>query len=351
VSGQATQSSDAQINELVSHVMALRKDFVQALLAEGQITSAERHQRKADLRSVLRRAIDDGRLTIERVVKFLDEHEPGGKQHVFLWRPKKTYNDAWKDTAAVRSRLRRRGATKDLLNASIPLLMPEELELSSIHIKDGVIDVVAIEARRYFERDDRYDDETTSEDGLPVELRAYVERVARSTVLLRWDVQHRHAAMHITQATSRGVPRDHYDETAKRFGQVVSSWLDLSEFKPVNLHKAIHALQDRERRNAKALTRSRRGRWETDDGSEVEAISASTDESLFADSRVAAAVNQVSDQDSGRSGNMYWLNTDENPLREPLHLVIVAGDSRVNFMQPSSPQAVTYVVEQLRSLL
>lgn len=347
----AVEAGEAEINELVSHVMALRKDFIQSLLAEAQVTSSERNQRKADLRIVLHQAIEDGRLSIDRVVQFLDEHEPGGKQHVFLWRPSKAFNDQWRDVQTVRRRLGRNPETKDLLGASIPLVMPAELELSAIHADEDMIEVLAVEARRYFERDEQYDAETTSNDGLPVELRAYVERVARSTVLLRWDVSHRHAAMHITQATSRGVPRHFYTETAARFSNAVASWLDMSEFKPVDLHKVIHGLQEREQKKGKAWTRSRRGRWETDDGSEVEAISASTDESLFKDRRVAAAVKQVSDEDSGSSGNLYWLNTAKNPLTEPLHFVIIASDSRVNFMQPSSPEAVQYVIRRLRSLL
>lgn len=347
----AIEASEAEINELVSHVMALRKDFIQGLLAEAQVASSERYQRKADLRVVLHRAIEDGRLSIERVVQFLDEHEPGGKQHVFLWRPPKAFNDQWKDIEAVKRRLKNHQDTKGLLGASIPLIMPKELELSVVHVGEQTIDVLAVEARRYFERDDQYDTQTTSEDGLPVELRAYVERVARNTVLLRWDVGRRHAAMHITQATSRGVPRNFYTETAARFSNVVSSWLDMSQFKPVDLHKVIHGLQEREQNKGKALTRSRRGRWETDDGSEVEAISASTDESLFKDPRVAAAVKQVSDEDSGSSGNLYWLNTSKNPLTEPLHLVVIASEARVHFMRPSSPEAVGYVIKQLRSLL
>jgi hypothetical protein len=345
------EASEAEVNELVSHVMALRKDFIQNLLAEAQVASSERNQRKADLRAVLHRAIDDGRLSIERVVQFLDEHEPGGKQHVFLWRPPKAFNDSWKDTAAVKRRMRSHQDTKDLLGAAIPLVMPEELELSAVHVDEQMIEVLAVEARRYFERDDQYDSQTTSNDGLPVELRAYVERVARSTVLLRWDVGRRHAAMHITQATSRGVPRHFYTETVTRFSDVVSSWLDMSQFKSVDLHKVIHGLQEREQKQGQALTRSRRGRWETDDGSEVEAISASTDESLFKDRRVAAAVKQVSDEDSGSSGNLYWLNTATNPLTEPLHLVIIASDSRLNFMQPSSPEVVKYVITRLRRFL
>jgi hypothetical protein len=348
---EQTHYTDAELDELVSHVMALRKDFIQGLLAEAQVARADRDQPKAMLRDVLREAIDAGRLGVERVVAFLDDKEPGGKQHVFVLRPLKAYNDQWTNTRTVQRRLSRHASVRELLDARVPLVMPEYLTLSSVRVGDGIIEVVGVEARRYFERDDRYDGSTTSDEGLPVELRAYVERVARSTVLLRWDVAHRHAALHITQSTGRGLSRNHYADVRARFAQAVAPWLDLGAFRNVNMHKVIHKLQAREQGPGSAWTRSRRGRWETDDGSEVEAISSSVDASLFEDRRVAAAVDQVSDADSGSSGNLYWLNRPDNQLNEPLHLTIIASDSRVHFMLPSNPQAVDHVLEQLRSLL
>ena len=345
-----TEYCDADINELVSHVMALRKDFIQSLLADVGVPSAERQRLKGALREVILDHLEDGVLTVERLVAFLDEHEPGGKQHVFLLRPVAAYNRTWRDPSAVRRQLGRRRVLRDLLDGELPLVMPEELTLSSIRVSDAGIEIVGVEARRYFERDDSYDDATTSDEGLPVELRAYVERVARSTVVLRWDVAHRHAALHITQATSPGVSRAHYGDVLSRFGQAVSPWLKLDRFRPVNLHKVMHKLQSKER-SRRPWTRSRRGSWETVDGSEVEAISAGVDAGIFDDLRVAAAVDQVADPNSGSTGNLYWLDRPVNPLTEDLHLTILANDSRVHFMRPSSPHIVAHVLEQLRSLL
>lgn len=347
---EPTEYTDADLDELVSHVMALRKDFVQDLLARANVSRSDRDQPKAELRGLLRALVNTERLSVTDVVQFLDEQEPGGKQHVFVVRPPKAYNDKFRDLAAVRRRLARSAEAKELLGAPLPLVMPETLTLSSVRVDDGKVEIVGVEARRYFERDERYDEAGTSDEGLPIDFRAYVERVARSTVAFRWDVATRHAALHITQSTSRGITRNHYRDVRERFAQAVAPWLDLDEFKNVNLHKVIHKLQQREQTRS-PLTRSRRGRWETDDGAEVEAISSSVDASLFTDTRVAAAVGAVSDADSGSSGNMYWLSNSNNPLAEALHVAIVASDSRIHFMQPSSPEAVAHVLEQVRSLL
>src|SRR4051812_47077186 len=93
---KALKLSDAERDELVSHVLALRKDFVQELLRRAQVA---RTGVKSDLRDRLRQALEDGKLSAEDLVDFLDEAEPGGKQHVFLYRVDPALDD-WRDAQA-----------------------------------------------------------------------------------------------------------------------------------------------------------------------------------------------------------------------------------------------------------
>lgn len=340
--------TDAEIDELVSHVLALRKDFVQDLFRSERIPYSGLN--KPQLRERLREKIDDGTISVADVVGFLDEVEPGGKQHVFVLRAPIALNNEWKDPRAVLSRLHKRRGISDLLDAATPLLMPPELELSRIRVQDRLVEIMGVEARRYFERDESYDRSEISDEGLPVDLRAFVHRVARSTVLLRWNTATRHAALHVTQASGRGLERDYYRNVAARFASTVKPWLDFSQFRDVDLRKVIHALHGRER-EGRPMTTSRRGRWETPDGSEIEAVSASTHSSVFADKPLTAAIGAVATTASGQSGNFFWLPTTGSPLTDALHLTILAFDSRVNFMVPSSPQEVEHVLEQIRRLL
>jgi hypothetical protein len=341
--------TQTEIDELVSHVLALRKDFVEDLMRSEGIPF--NGLRKLELRDRLREAIAEGEIAVDDVIGFLDEVEPGGKQHVFMLRAPKTLNDRWRDPAVARRRLQKEAGVRGLLNAALPLMMPPELQLSRVRLEAGLVEIVAVEARRYFERDTAYDREELSDDGLRVELRAHVERVARSTVALRWNTATRHAALHITQASSSGLKHDHYRDVAQRFAAALLPWLDFAEFKRINLAKVLHELHGRERTHQNALTKSRRGRWETSDGSELEAIGASGDASFFEDEEIKAAVGQVETPASAQSGNMRWLPDGTGPLTGPLHLMILAYDTRVNFMVPSSPQEVDYVLEQIRRLL
>ena len=59
---------------------------------------------------------------------------------------------------------------------------------------------------------------------------------------------------------------------------------------------------------------------------------------------------------TGRIGNFFWLpRTGPTPANNPivtrdLHVVVLAGDSRVHFMVPSTQESITYVVQRLRAL-
>lgn len=345
------QLTDAELDELISHVLSLRKDFVQALLRKAGVSRELRLRPKAELRQTLRERLISGQYEVERVIDFLNEREPGGKQHVFLFRPRKALNDQWKDLARMQSRLHRRRAVRRLIDAELPLVMPSELQVSSLSFGERTFELVAVEARHYTERDEGYDRRSTSEEGLPVDLRAWVHRVARSTIVLRWDVRRRFASLHITQATQQGVPRAYYRDVLRRLTDSVAPWLDLREFKDVDLHKVIDKLQRLERTATGALTKSRRGDWETDFGSKVEARSASSNDSMFRDSKLVAAVDKVADPTSGQSTSLYWLKSPTNPLKEDIHLNIIANDSRIHFRKPSSKESVDHVVTEIRRLL
>jgi hypothetical protein len=349
VAKTSTKPTREEIYELVSHLMAVRMDFVQQLLKTRGVTYSGLN--KQGLRGRVLWAINGGKLTAADIAGYLDRVEPGGKQHVYLMRPPRALNGEWTDLVKVRRRLKQKAATKQFVDADLPLFMPPELELSNIAVTDSEIIVRAVEARYYHDRDQSLDEHSTTDDGLPVELRAFVQRVARSTVTFRWNPSTRQAALHITQATGKGIGRDHYREVRDRFESSVSGWVDLSKFKDARLQTAIEKLRLKEGTGTGVLTRSRRGRWGTPTGAELEVVSASTNASVYADPQINAAVGQVADAVSGQNGNLFWLPQKTNPLTDEVHLVLVAADARVHFMVPTSIAIVDHVLTEIRSLL
>lgn len=336
-----------EIDALLSHVLSLRRDFINDLLRDRAAFSG---RRKAELRGQLKHALEEGSLAVDDILTFLAEREPAGKQHVFLYRVRREANEAWRDANAAREAIRA-GDHEGLLDAELPVAMPEALTLSSILLSGDEVEITAVEARHYTEHLEALNRPETMDDGTEIEWRAYAHRVARSTVRLRWNLGTRTAELHITQATERGTIRNYYDEVARRFAHEVASFLDFGAFQPIDMHKVLHKLGQFEQ-DGRALTRSREAYFESPGGSHVRARSPSKAASVYSEPVVRRALGSVDTPTSGQGGNLYWLQSaaSNGVLEEDLHTVIVAADSRIHFMRPSSVDAIAYVLGQVRSL-
>jgi hypothetical protein len=339
--------SAEETEALLSHVLSLRRDFINDLL-RGNVPFTGR--KKGELRGQLKLALKEGALSVEDVLKFLADREPAGKQHVFMYRAKASINNEWRGTESARQAIQRAGFG-ELLDAELPVAMPEELTLSSIVVEENEVEIVAVEARRYTEHVEELDEVGEADDGTEIEWRAFAHRVARSTVRLRWNLATRAAELHITQATEKGTVRNYYDEVVRRFSQQVEPFLDFANFQPLNMHKVLHALASLEQ-GANPLTRSRETSFESPGGSHVSARSPSRAASVYQEQVVRQALHPVDTPTSGQGGNLYWLQraAQDGALDDDLHTVIIAHDARVHFMRPSSVEAIAYVLGQVRSL-
>jgi hypothetical protein len=346
MSGEGNISAE-ETEALLSHVLSLRRDFINDLL-RGNVPFTGR--KKGELRGQLKLALKEGALNVEDVLRFLADREPAGKQHVFMYRAKASINDEWRGTEAVRQAIKEAGFG-ELLDAELPVAMPEELTLSSIVVEENEVEIVAVEARRYTEHVEELDEFGEADDGTEIEWRAFAHRVARSTVRLRWNLATRTAELHITQATEKGTVRNYYDEVVQRFSQQVEPFLDFDNFQPLNMHKVLHALASLEQ-GADPLTRSREASFESPGGSHVRARSPSRTASVYQEQVVRQALDPVDTPTSGQGGNLYWLQdaAQDGVLDDDLHTVIIAHDARVHFMRPSSVEAIAYVLKQVRSL-
>lgn len=338
--------SAEETQALLSHVLSLRQDFINDLL-RGKVPFAGR--KKAELRGQLKQGLEEGALSVEDVLRFLEEREPAGKQHVFLYRAKGSLNDEWRSTEAVRQAIKEAGY-EELLDAELPVAMPERLALSSIVVDEDKVEIIAVEARRYTEHVEDLDQFGEDDEGTEIEWRAFAHRVARSTVRLRWDLSTRGVELHITQATEKGTVRDYYDEVVQRFSEQIGPFLDFANFQPIDMHKVLHELASLEQ-GPNPLTRSRETSFESPGGSNVRARSSSHAASVYQEHVVRQALNPVDTPTSGQGGNLYWLQaaTQGGALDDDLHTVIIAHDSRIHFMRPSSVEAIAYVLGQVRS--
>jgi hypothetical protein len=339
--------TDEEMRAIVDFVLALKKSQIHELLQSADLPKSGS---KAEVRKRIQDALEDGRLTVDQLVAFLDTVMPWGKQHVFLFTGPRGDIRSWKDSQHVLGKLRERDLDY-LFNSRLPLILPETLTLSSITHAGGRLRVTAVQKREYSERAPEHDHtkKTTNGDG-EIILRAYVRHLSRTLVAFEWDLNANHAMLQITQLNQDTL----YEEVASEFFKLVSGWLERTMFAPVDVRSAIpklHKMVD----NGKAEARFHGIDYRTLRGSRLSAKSPSPRDSVFADDVIDGAMAGVSRGCVGHMGNFYWLaNSNGNgtscPLMRDVHLFIVGDKHRINFPTPNSEAVVRYVLHRIRAL-
>lgn len=331
---------------LIDFVLALRKSHLQDFLKQVELPKSGTKQ---DLRDRLQEALDGGDLTYERLVDFLDSVAPWGKQHVFLYDGPRNDVRAWKDPDHTERLLKQHRLGK-LFNATLPLILPEKLTLSSVTHADGRLRVTAIAKRDYTERTPEHDEEKETEGGERITLKAYMHRLTRTLAALEWDLNANVAMLQITQLQEDGD----YEKLAEQFSQLVKPWLDIKTFVAVDLRPVIRTLPEIEK-NGQAEARSHGIHYRSPRGRRVSAHSPSPRDSVRGERFLDDAMDSVRENGVGQLGNFYWLPNIKpgpavNPLTGDVHVIIVGAKSRVNFPTPNTEEVVRYVLHRVREL-
>lgn len=341
----APEFTDEELAQLVTDLMVLKKPQIQVFLERVEL---HKSGTKAEIRDRIEAAMRNADLTPDRIVQFLDEVTPWGKQHVFLYKGPRASNSNWKKTEWVESLLKRHRLGK-YLNASLPLALPEKMKVSSILHKGGTLRITAIKKREWSERNPAYDESTVTGDGDAIELRAFVHRVMRCLVAFEWNLTTNTAFLQISQLPT-GV---RYEEVAEEFFNLVGSWLDISQFSIIDLRASIQALHEREE-NGTAETRSHGINYRTLQGRRLEGRSASPADSLLGEPVIDVALAAVRNSGVAQLGNFYWLSNGTttpgvNPLEAEVHVIVVGQHNRISFPTPNREQTIRHVLSRIRS--
>jgi len=333
---------------LLTFLLVLRLDRVRDFLRRHELP---RYGNRADLRERLEENLANGTITIVDLVDFLDEVEPWSKQHVYLYDGGDGLVEGWQNADTLRARLADANVA-ELLDARLPLVLPEELALSAITVEQGrVVTIAAVERREYREREPSRDRVEVDSAGRTIELLAYVHVVTRGLLTFRWDLLTNTAALHITQA-GRGYD---YEDAEQRFARLVQPFLVFDRFSRTDLQRLISRLHELAQAGTPEARPHRLG-YRSRGGRSIEAASPTWRDSVTGETRIDDALTAIAGESTGRLGNFYWLadtTTDgaANPLPGDLHVNVIANDSRVNFMIPTSQEIVTYVLQRIRALI
>ena len=338
--------SESERQALVDFVLALKKTHIQDFLAGAKL---RRSGTKSDLRDRIQEALDDGSLTYEQLVSFLDSVSPWGKQHVFLYTGPRGDLQPWKDSEHVLEKLKAHHQ-EELYNAKLPLILPDEVTLSSITHEEGRLRVTAVQKREYAERTPDLDEERHTLDGEGISLRAYVHHQSRTIVAFEWDLVANTAMLQITQLFGDA----NYSQVADKFFALVSGWLDIKLFGEVDIRQAIRNLHEMEGQG-KAEIRSHGIDYRTLLGRRLSAHSPSPNDSVLGEAVIDQAMENVAKHGVAHLGNFYWLDGKQpgpvsNPLAGDVHVIIVGDLGRINFPTPNSEEVVRYVLHRVRTL-
>lgn len=150
--------TDDEKTQLLTDLLALKKAQIREFLLRHELL---RSGTKEEIRVRIEEAIDGDDLFFSDVVSFLDEVIPWGKQHVYLYRGPHASIDNWRRREWV-ARLLKKHRFGKYLNASLPLALPKKMKVSSILHDPSRLRVTAIKRRDWWERNEGYDDATTT---------------------------------------------------------------------------------------------------------------------------------------------------------------------------------------------
>lgn len=331
---------------LIDFVLALKKTHLRDFFKRMQLP---RSGTKTDLRERLQEALDEDRVTYEQAVDFLDAVAPWGKQHVFLYAGPRVDLRSWKDPDLLLQHLKSHRVGK-YFNARLPLILPDKLTLSSITHSDGRLRITAVQKREYAERAPEHDQEREAEDGTTILLRGYVHHVSRTLVVFDWDLNSNTAILQITQLHREAD----YEQVAAEFFELLRGWLDIKLFGLVDIRGTIQKLHELEG-NGQAEARSHGIHYQSLQGRRISGHSPSPRDSVLGEAKIDRAMEMVREESVGHLGNFYWLSNGShgpvpNPLQGDVHVILVAGKSRINFPTPNTEDVVRYVLHRVRAL-
>lgn len=330
---------------IIADLLTLKKKQIQEFFASVGLA---RSGTKVELRERIEEAVEDGSLSLPQIVEFLDSVIPWGKQHVYLFKGPTSSIANWRKEAWVEQLLKKHRLAK-YLNANLPIVLPDKMKVSSIQHDPRRLRITAIKRRDWWERDEDYDDSSTTEEGDDIELRAFVHRVTRSLVAFEWDLVANTAFLQISQLPT-GFD---YDDVADEFFELIEGWLDRSLFTPCDLRPPItqlHALEE----SGAGETRSHGIDYRTMQNRRFGGKSASAADPLLGEASIDNALRAIRKAGIAHIGNFYWLPTNGAgpvpcPLESAIHVIVVGFKNRINFPTPNNEETVRYVLSRIRS--
>lgn len=318
------------LDQVLELLGAHRQDRLKELLKKFKLrTTGTREVRL----NTLREGVEAGLLEVRDLVTHLNEIESWGKQHIYLFDAPERLSKEWQDGRRLKETLEKSGR-QGLLSKPLPLILPSDVTLASVEYTDNRIRLLWVEKRTWHERlpDDDHQDAKRDD----IIYRAYKFRQERGVTVFEWNLRTLEAMLMIKQL-SRGSD---YDKKFEEYRELMKGLVDISNFEPLKLSKAIKALE-----HSKEV-RPRQLNWSTESGGSASFKSSRAEVGYKADKQLVRARDGLGENVQGLLGNFYWKDTDH--LTTEVHATIHGSSSRVAFGRQDIEKDVRHVLSRIR---
>lgn len=335
---------------LLAHLGAWRIAEIKEFMIRHNIAG------RAGTKPELLERVEDALRTVDvsnvDLTTYLDELEPGNKQHVILLAAAEAAGEEWGSAEHVQTKLRAAGL-EDRWQRTVPLVAPDDLEVSSVSLdQDGVLEVYAVNRRLHLSRREDLDRDDVDRGGINIVEHAYEKIYIRAWCRLRWNTVAGTAALHVSQLPSQQL----YSDVQVAFWDRVNSFLPQRTFTSIDLSRAVSQLHELEKDSPPGEARLQAVQYVSHGQRRAQFSSVSGSQSLL-NENAAMDTSMETWRSNGRGagGNFYFLpgsttSRPGNPLVSEVHVHILVKDSRVNFPLPNEPGDLDYVLSRIRAL-
>lgn len=329
---------------LLRHLEALRSDRIKDFLRLREVgplgtTKAESLERAF-------RALDQGEIPWDALVEYLDSIEPFGKQHVKLFATDGELN-GW-DEESIKALVEEAGLG-DIWQGKQPIAAPEQMQLSSVQVNDGRLEIYAISRRSYLKRRDDLDNIGTA--GNPnIETIAYERVPIRGWVRMQVNLGNGEVSIHMAQLARKAD----YRSLLQDFLVLIEPWFPIGALAPINLGKAVKSLHEAWD-NGEHEASPQKLQYDTPHGIQSSLSSSTQKQSVLGQSPILDEVaTKMKETGAGAGANLYFQGANDgapangNPIDEAVHVEIIVPDERVNFRRPVRLEDLDYVMRRIR---
>jgi hypothetical protein len=329
---------------LLRHLEALRSDLIRELLRAQAVkplgtTKAETLERALS-------AINQGEISWDALVAYLDSIEPFGKQHVMLYETDGELTDWTEESVAT---IIADAGLENLWQVNQPIAAPDEMQLSSIGVTDGQLEVYAISRRSYLKRRNDLDN-TGTVDNPDIETIAYERVPVRGWVRMVVDLGSGRVSIHMSQL---GRKAD-YQMLLEDFLRLIETWFPVGGLETIDLGKAVKSLHEAWE-NGEYEASPQKLQYESPDGIQSSLSSSTRKQAVLGQAiGLDEAAKKMKETGAGAGANLYFQSSSEgapaaqNPIDDPVHVEIVVSDGRINFRRPVRAEDLDYVMRRIR---